>query len=155
MDDRDRLLETLRRIEALHAGAATEGERAAAEFARQRIAARLRQYEVADPPVEYRFTLDNPWSRKLFLALLRRYGIRPYRYPRQRHTTVMARVPNSFVADTLWPEFRELAAALESHLDRITDDIIKEGISSDTSEAEEEVAGFLQSDATRNSGPHR
>jgi len=155
MNDHDRLLETLRRIEALHAGAATEGERAAAEFARQRISARLRQYAVADPPVEYRFTLNNAWSRKLFLALLRRYGIRPYRYPRQRYTTVMARVPNSFVNETLWPEFEELSAALESHLDRLTDDIIKEGLSGDTSEAEEEVAGYLPSDAARGSEMNR
>ena len=79
MNERDRLLETLRRIEALHAGAATDGERVAAEGARQRIAAKLRQHEAADPSIEYRFTLNNPWSRKLFLALLRRYGIRPYR----------------------------------------------------------------------------
>jgi hypothetical protein len=67
----------------------------------------------------------------------------------------MARVPNSFVAETLWPEFQELAAALASHLDQITDDIIKAGISSDTSEPDEEVAGFLPSDAARNPGPNR
>src|SRR5712691_3751447 len=108
MSERDRLLEKLRRIEALYAGAATDGERAAADGARKRIAAKLTEHEVADPPVEYRFTLNNPWSRKLLVALLRRYGIRPYRYPRQRYTTVMARVSRSFVADTLWPEFEEL-----------------------------------------------
>jgi hypothetical protein len=147
MSDRDRLLEKLCRIEALHAGAATDGERAAAAGARQRIAAKLKQYEVADPPVEYRFTLNNPWSRKLLLALLRRYGIRPYRYPRQRHTTVMARVSRSFVADTLWPEFEQLAAALQEHLDRVTDDIIRHGISGDTSEPEE-VAGLLEGDGS-------
>jgi hypothetical protein len=150
MNDRERLLETLRRIEALHAGAATEGERAAADAARQRIAARLREHIVTDPPVEYRFTLDNHWSRKLFIALLRRYGIRPYRYPRQRYTTVMARVPVSFVADTLWPEFEQLSAALETHLDQVTDDIIKQAISSDTSEPDE-IAGLLESGSGENS----
>jgi hypothetical protein len=143
MNERDRLLEKLRRIEALHAGATIDGERVAADGARQRIAAKLKQHEIADPPVEYRFTLNNPWSRKLLLALLRRYEIRPYRYPRQRYTTVMARVSRSFVADTLWPEFEELAAALQEHLDRVTDDIISQGISGDTSEPEE-VVGLLE-----------
>jgi len=143
MNDRDRLLEKLRRIEALYAGAATDGERAATDTARQRIAAKLQHQELADPPVEYRFTLDNAWSRKLFLALLRRYGIRPYRYPRQRRTTVMAHVSQAFVDDTLWPEFEELSRALEEHLHRITDDIIRQAIAEDASDAEE-VAGLLE-----------
>ncbi|HEY9607478.1 MAG TPA: hypothetical protein V6C85_38190 [Allocoleopsis sp.] len=38
---------------------------------------------------------------KLFLALLRRYGVEPYCYSRQKHTTVMARVPVSFANETL------------------------------------------------------
>jgi hypothetical protein len=145
MNDRESLLAKLRKIEALHAGATTDGERAAAEHARQRITATLKRYESADPPVEYRFTLDNPWSRKLFVALLRRYSIRPYRYHRQRFNTVMARVSRSFVADTLWPTFTELDRALHEHLDRITEDIITQGISRDTSEAEE-VRGGLGED---------
>ena len=147
MNERDRLLEKLRRIEALFAGAASDGERTAADTARQRIAAKLQRQGLADPPVEYRFTLDNVWSRKLFLALLRRYGIRPYRYARQRRTTVMAQVSKSFVDETLWPEFQELAAALQEHLDRITDDIIKQAISGDTSEADE-VTGLLANEGS-------
>ena len=95
MDQRDSLLEKLRKIEALYAGASTDGERVAADNARQRIAAKLKRYGQADPPVEYRFTLENRWSRKLFVALLRRYGLRPYRYRRQRLTTVMVRVSRS------------------------------------------------------------
>lgn len=41
MTERDRLLEKLRRIEALFSGAASDGERAAADAARQRIAVKL------------------------------------------------------------------------------------------------------------------
>lgn len=142
MNERDRLLEKLRRIEALYAGAASAGERAAAESARQRIAQKLEQHEATDPLIEYRFTLDNRWSRKLFIALLRRYGIRPYRYRRQRYTTVMARVSASFVDQTLWPEFVELDQALLEHLNRITDDVIKQAIFDDISEADE-VKGLM------------
>lgn len=137
MTDRDKLLERLRRIEALYEGGATAGERAAAAAARARVQERLRKLEPCDPAVEHRFTLDNVWSRKLFVALLRRYDLRPYRYRRQRRTTVMVRVPRAFVGETLWPEFQELDAALLEHLDQFTESIIQEVVDGDSSEAEE------------------
>jgi len=137
MDDRHKLAETLRKIEALYAGAATPGERDAAASARERIRARLNAFTEQERSEEFRFAMDNPWSRKMFVALLRRYGIEPYRYNRQRRTTVMARVPRSFVETTLIPEFEEINRALLEHLNRITDDIISQEISSDTSEASE------------------
>src|SRR5437764_10276261 len=136
MTEADRLIEKLRRIEALFAGATTPGERVAAGVAMERILARLKEAGRRDPPVEYRFSLDSEWSRRLFVALLRRYGIRPYRYSRQRYTTVMARVPRSFVAETLWPEFEALNEALREHLAAITSSIISQAVSSDVSEAE-------------------
>jgi hypothetical protein len=137
MSDVRRLIEKLRRIDALHAGATTEGERAAADGARQRIKEKIQQYEEADPPIEYRFTLNNGWSRKLLLALLRRYGIRPYRYYRQRHNTIMARVSKGFVDKTLWPEFVEIDKELQAHLDAVAEKIINESIFADSSDAEE------------------
>ena len=137
MSDVRRLIEKLRRIDALHAGATTEGERAAADGARQRIKEKIQQYEEADPPIEYKFTLNNGWSRKLLLALLRRYGIRPYRYYRQRHNTIMARVSKGFVDKTLWPEFVEIDKELQAHLDAVAEKIINESIFADSSDAEE------------------
>jgi tRNA nucleotidyltransferase (CCA-adding enzyme) len=76
------------------------------------------------------------WSRKLFVALLRRYDIRPYRYYRQRYTTVMARIPKQFLDDTLWPEFLELNATLRQYLDEVTARVVSEGVYADSSEAE-------------------
>jgi hypothetical protein len=137
MEDRQKLFETLRKIEALHAGAATPGERDAAASARERIKAKLKSIAAHERSEEYRFSMDNPWSRKILVALLRRYGIEPYRYSRQRRNTVMARVPRSFVEKTLMPEFEEMNRALFNHLVRITDDIISQEISNDTSEARE------------------
>jgi hypothetical protein len=136
MTDEQRLIEKLRRIEALHAGAATMGERDAAAQARDRIRARLAREVDTDPPVEYSFSLPDTWSRRLFTALLRRYDIRPYRYARQRYTTVMARVPKGFVDETLWPEFQELSRTLNSYLEEVTERVIRETISPDTSDAE-------------------
>jgi len=137
MDDRQKLFETLRKIESLYAGAATPGERDAAASARERIRARLKTVAEHERNEEYRFSMDNQWSRKIFVALLRRYGIEPYRYSGQRRNTVMARVPRSFVEQTLMPEFEEMNRALYEHLERITDDIITQEISHDTSEARE------------------
>lgn len=136
MTERHRLAEKLRRLEAVFSGTNFEGERIAASVAMQKLQSKLRQIEEADPPVEYKFSLADMWSRKLFVALLRRYGMTPYRYPRQRHTTVMVRVSKSFVDTTLWPEFLELSDVLEAYLTEVTDRLISDCVCSDTSEAE-------------------
>ena len=73
----EKLIEKLRLIERLAAGASTKGEEVAAELAKERILERLRRIEKEDPPVEYRFSMVDMWSRKVFVALLRRYGIKP------------------------------------------------------------------------------
>lgn len=136
MDDQAKLIETLQCIEALFAGATTPGERSAAAGARERIRERLKGFQEADPPVEFKFTLGDSWATKLFIALLRRYDIRPYRYARQRRTTVMANVPAGFVDQTLWPEFQKLSQTLRTYLDEVTNRIIAEGICPDDSEPE-------------------
>ena len=123
MINEQQLIEKLRSIERLHSGATTPGERVAAAKALERIRQRLKETKQVDPPVEYRFSLADMWSRRLFVALLRRYGIRPYRYHRQRHTTVMAKIPKRFVDDTLWPEFQELNDTLRAYLDDVTNHI--------------------------------
>jgi tRNA nucleotidyltransferase (CCA-adding enzyme) len=83
------------------------------------------------------FSLGDQWSRKLFLALCRRYGLEPYRLYRQRVTTVMLKVPRAFVDQVLWPEFQELDAALAQYLNEVTNRIIRDEVHRDTSEAAE------------------
>jgi hypothetical protein len=51
----------------------------------------------------------------------------------------MARVPRSFVDETLWPEFIELSEVLKKYLDEVTERVIAQGIHADN--AEEEVLG--------------
>src|SRR5258705_7233594 len=97
MSDDARLREKLRKIEALFAGAGTEGERLAAEAALARLLARLAEIGRSEKPTEFQFSGPDTWSRHLFLALCRRYGISPYRYPRQRRSTVVFRTPPPFV----------------------------------------------------------
>jgi hypothetical protein len=128
IDEERHLIEKLRKIEALFARAATDGERQAAESALARIRRRLAQMEQSEPAIEFRFSLPDGWSTSLFTALLHRYGLKPYRYTSQRRTTVMVKVARSFVDDVLWPEFRQVNATLRSHLDTITTRIIHEAI---------------------------
>ncbi len=133
--DEARLIEKLRAIEALYARPGSDGEKAAAGNAREVIRERLREMALASPPIEYRFSMADMWSRRVFVALLRRYDIQPYRFPGQRHTTVMATVSKRFVDETLWPEFEALDKALRAHLDEVTSRVVGEVIHADVSDA--------------------
>lgn len=128
MDEEQRLIEKLQKIETLFARTMHPGERQAAESALDRIRRRLAQMEKSEPAVEFRFSLSDPWSAALFSALLHRYGLRPYRQVGQRRTTLMVKVARTFVDDVLWPEFQQLSATLHSHLDSVTTRVIHEAI---------------------------
>ena len=88
MTTEQELREKLRKIAALFEGATTGGERDAAAAALSRVRTALSAAEKTEQSVEFSFRLPDRWNRRLFLALCRRYGLRPYRYPRQRHSTV-------------------------------------------------------------------
>ena len=132
-----RLRDKLRKIEALFAGGATPGERAAADAAADRIRARLGNAAGSEAPEEIRFSVPDSWSRQLFIALCRRYGISPFRYRRMHRQTVIVKAPRSFVEQVLWPEFRELSGALSAYLAEITEKLIREEVHGETADAEE------------------
>ena len=69
------LREKLRKIEALFAGAATEGEKVAAGAAAERIRERLDHTAREEESIETKFSIPDVWSRQLFIALSRRYGL--------------------------------------------------------------------------------
>jgi hypothetical protein len=139
MTAEQQLRERLRKIEALFEGAATSGERSAAAAAIARVKKALAALSKTERPQEFRFKLPDLWQRRLFSALCRRYGLEPYRYKRQRYTTVMVLVPKSFVEQTLWPEYLELKAALDEYLNEATERIIQEEIYRDAREAAEQA----------------
>ena len=131
------LRDKLRKIEALFADAATPGEKAAAGAAADRIRARLRKDSGAEKAVEVRFSINDIWSRQLFMALCRRYGIAPFRYRRMHKQTVIVKAPRSFIDQVLWPEFQELSGALIAYLSEITETVIREEVHGETADAEE------------------
>jgi hypothetical protein len=137
MSDINALKDKLRKIEALFAGAATPGEKASAGAAAERIRAKLNTLGGSEPPIEIKYSLPDPWSRRLFIALCRRYGLKPFRYPRMRRQTIIVRGPRSFLESVLWPEFVQLDEALVHFLTEITDKVIREEVFGDGSDAEE------------------
>ena len=131
------LREKLRKIEALFSGAATEGERVAAGAAAERIRERLSQAAGKEKQIEMRFSIPDTWSRQLFVALCRRYGLRPFRYRRMHRQSILIRVPRSFIEQVLWPEFEQLNSALVAYLADITERVIREELHGETGEADE------------------
>ena len=139
MTNEQQLREKLRKISALFHGATTAGERDAAAAAMQRVKNGLETKLKAEQLIEFKFSLPDRWQRRLFSALCRRHGLEPYRYKRQRYTTVIVRVSRSFVDQTLWPEYQELRAALNDYLNDATERIIREEVYRDAGEASERV----------------
>lgn len=154
------LRERLRKIAALFEGAKTAGEREAAAAAMKRVKESLDSMRPSGagadtrppnyhpgyvPPneriVEMQFSLPDQWHRRLLSALCRRHGLTPFRYRRQRHTTLMVRVNEQFLRNILWPEYCQLRDALDEYFRAATDRIIREEIFNIPSEDEEERDG--------------
>ena len=140
MNTEQKLREKLRKIAALFEGAKTHGERQAAEAAIARVKEALAAVVQKERPIEMQISLPDRWQRRLFTALCRRYGLEPYRYNRQRYTTVMVQVPRSFLDKTLWPEYLQLKIALDEYLSEATERIIREEVYGDTREAPERAS---------------
>lgn len=144
MNSEEEMRLKIRKIEALFSGSEFIGERDAAEAALKRIKETLANTIKTTPALEYTFTFDNNWSTKLFIALCRRYELRPFRYARQRHTTVRVRVPEDFVETVLWPEHEALNTVLRDYINQMTEKIITEEIHGDTADAQEISVPLLE-----------
>jgi hypothetical protein len=107
------------KIEALIAGAKSDGERQAAEFAKQRL-----QGKITEQPIEYAVRLHSHWEKKLFVAICSKHGLRTYRYLRQKYTTAMVRVAKPFMDSVLWPEYNKYASMLHKLTEEISTDLI-------------------------------
>jgi hypothetical protein len=129
------LIEKLRRIESLFERASSDGERVAARKAAGRVRERLNESR-SDELFEFKFSFPDEWSKALFIALLRRNSIDPYRYSGQRQTTVMAHAPKRLINDEIWPEFQEFHKTLHSYLSNVTKRVIATAIHGDVSEPE-------------------
>jgi hypothetical protein len=78
--------------------------------------------------------MGDRYVKKLFIALARKHGFRPYRYPRQKHTTVNLKGKKSYFDLVLWPEFLDLSDELAFFLEQVTHEIVRNVLSDDFSE---------------------
>lgn len=139
----DALRARLAKLEALFARAGSDGEREAAGAALARLQGRLGDEprpSTAAREIEFKFALPDIWSVRLFVALCRKHGLRPYRYPRQRRTTVQVRAEKLFVETVLWPEFSDLQTALEVYFQETVDHLIDNAMRSDGDDSGLETA---------------
>jgi len=118
------LLDRIRKIEALISGASTNGEKNAAKTAKERILKKYPELEIHRNPVEYRLSTNSEWDKKLLLAICRKYGVKPYRYHRQKYTTVMVNINEEFLTKVLWKEYQEYSELLNDLVEEITNDLI-------------------------------
>lgn len=120
----EHLLERIKKIEALILGASTDGEKSAAMTAKERILRKYPELEIHKNPIEYRLSTGSEWNKKLLLAICRKYGVKPYRYHRQKYTTVMVNINEGFLTKVLWKEYEEYSKLLNKLVEEITDDLI-------------------------------
>jgi hypothetical protein len=133
------IIEKIKKIEALIAGATTDGEKQAAISAKHRILDKYPEIEVQQNQREYRLLTQGEWHKKLLLALCAKYGVKAYRYPRQKHTTVTVKINPEFLNKVLWKEYLDYSAHLALLIDEITTDLINK---IHEPGKEEEVAGL-------------
>ena len=110
-------------IEAMVHGAMTDGERAAA----QHVFDTFKQKAPDEVSQELAFTVHDVWARKLFMAMLRKAGLEPYRMRGQRRTTIMIQGRKSLV-ELIWKEFLGANQTLTEYLAEVTDRVIRESL---------------------------
>jgi len=120
----ENLLEKIKKIESLIEGASTAGEKIAAISAKERILIKHPNLEIHKDAKEYSLRTTGEWSKKLLLAICRKYGVKPYRYKRQKYTTVMVNINEQFLNEILWQEYMEYSNHLNKLINEITDDLI-------------------------------
>ena len=124
VDDKE-LRAKLAKVEALFRRAASPGEKAADGAAMDRLRGRLGGLDrTREPEAELQFSLPDTWSVSLFVAVYRKHGVRPYRYRRQRRTSVVVRAREREFNRVVWPEYSSLQTELESYFEDVTDHLI-------------------------------
>lgn len=130
------LLRKLAAIEALLGGATSSGERDAARAARERIEAKLGALPANCQ--DWYFTLNEAWSRKLFGAMAKKYGLETFRYKGQRRTSlVIHTTPDK--KNELWKQFLAAHLAMTTHIDELAERLIRQALGEVTDDVAERV----------------
>lgn len=87
--------------------------------------------------IEMKFSLSDHYTKKLFIAFARKHGYKSYRYPRQKHTTVILKGKKTFLDQVLWPQFLMMSQDLHLLLDQVTHEAIRTVLRDDLSASED------------------
>jgi hypothetical protein len=59
---------------------------------------------------------EDPYLRAFFVTLCRRYGLQPFREPRQHRTSMMLEAPEPFLRDVFWPLYQACTEVVQGAL---------------------------------------
>ncbi|MEK7432467.1 MAG: hypothetical protein AABZ74_04985 [Cyanobacteriota bacterium] len=118
------LLDKIKKIESLISEASTAGEKNAAISAKERILEKFPELDPNNKIKEYTLYTPDAWHKKLLVAICRKYEVKPYRYHRQKYTTVTVKTNDNFMNKILWVEYTEYSKLLEELVSEITNDLI-------------------------------
>jgi hypothetical protein len=76
----------------------------------------LRRRREGDVDIRVKVTVPDGLMRGLFMTLCARYGVQPYRRPRQRESTLMVEAPERFLEDVLLPLFRACGDIVQNEI---------------------------------------
>ncbi len=79
------------------------GQEAPAAALRELLA---EQRQAGHAEIAVKVRQEDPYLRAFFMTLCRRYGLEPYREPRQHRTSLMLKVPEPFLRDVFWPLYQ-------------------------------------------------
>lgn len=88
--------------------------------------AQLADWRTREADREEVCSTGNATATWLLLRLCGRYGIRPFRRPRQKPTTVCLCAPAGFVSGVLWPQVLEAARVFAKAHAELTEVIVTE-----------------------------
>jgi hypothetical protein len=116
------LVDSFHSIELKHSGL-TEGG-AANEQPADRIRARVQEAATATDIQEMQCSTKYDWDALVLHALLKRYGIKPYRYRKQRRSTILVRVSRKVMHEVVWPIYCDVTAALAARFTTVTTSLL-------------------------------
>ncbi len=59
---------------------------------------------------------EDPYLRAFFVTLCRRYGLQPFRKPRQHRASMMVEAPEPFLHDVFWPLYNTCANVVQDEM---------------------------------------
>ena len=126
-------LDKLAKIEALIERASSEGEKQAAQLAKERVLNKI-SLDQSNKPIEYKVSFSSPWEKRLFVALCRKHGFQTYRYPKQKYTTARLMISKNIMEEVLWPDYQRYSKMLRELIEEIMKDVIAKIHGSDEEE---------------------